>query len=396
MKALSKSNYEIEVSVLTVVLNTEKRGKRMSEKRKNLVFKDILDKENVVPELFQIMDETGKIVNEAYMPELTDEELVEMMEIMLWGREYNNRVSILSKQGIIGNLPPTEGQEASQLISQHALEKGDWLLPSYRDVPPMIRHGVPMSKAMNWYIGHTDGFAYDKEIHAMPPQVIIGAQIIQAAGVGLGLKKNGKKNVALTYIGDGGTSQGDFYEGLNFAGVYDAPVIFVAQNNGFGISVPRSFQTRAATLSQKGHGVGIANLHVDGMDPLAVYVATKAAREHAVAGHGPVLLEFVTFRYGPHTLSDDPRRYRENELVESWVPKDQLIRMRNFLTEKGLWNEEKEQAVIDRTQEEVKEALETARKADKQKVSEYLNNMFEVLPPVIQEQYEEFKQKEEQ
>ncbi|WP_159649873.1 thiamine pyrophosphate-dependent dehydrogenase E1 component subunit alpha [Erysipelothrix aquatica] len=368
----------------------------MSKKSKVLDFKEILEESNKLPDLFQIMDETGKIVNEDYMPELTDKQLVEMMEIMVWGREYNNRVSILSRQGIIGNLPPTEGQEASQLISQYVLEKGDWLLPSYRDVPPMIRHGVPMSQAMNWYIGHTNGFSYDKDIKSFPPQVIIGAQIIQATGVGLGLKKNNKKNVALTYIGDGGTSQGDFYEGLNFAGVYDAPVIFVAQNNGFGISVPRSFQTRSATLSQKGHGVGIAHLFVDGMDPLAVYAATKAARDHAVNGHGPVLLEFLTFRYGPHTLSDDPRRYRENEMVERWLPKDQLIRMRNFLTERGLWNEEKEEAVLEKTQAEVKEALEIARKAEKQTVSGYLKNMFEVMPPSVKEQYEAFKIKEEQ
>ncbi|CAM3626000.1 pyruvate dehydrogenase (acetyl-transferring) E1 component subunit alpha [Erysipelothrix urinaevulpis] len=357
-------------------------------------YKKILKDSNKEPKLFQIMDETGKIVNKDYMPELTDEQLVEMMEIMVWGREYNERVSILSRQGLVGNLPPTEGQEAAQLISQYALENGDWLLPTYRDVPPLIRHGIDTRQAMSWYNGHTDGFRYDKSIKAFPPQVLIGAQIIQAAGVGLGLKKNGKKNVAMTYIGDGGTSQGDFYEGINFAGVYDAPVIFIAQNNGFGISVPRSFQTRAATLSQKGVGVGIAHLFVDGMDPFAVYAATRAARDYAVAGNGPVLLEFLTFRYGPHTLSDDPRRYRENELVEEWKPKDQLIRMRNFLTEKGLWDEEKEDAIIEAAQEEVKVALEESRALPPQKVSNYLKDLFEEMPPAIEEQYNIYLEKE--
>ncbi|AMS10554.1 thiamine pyrophosphate-dependent dehydrogenase E1 component subunit alpha [Erysipelothrix rhusiopathiae] len=357
-------------------------------------YKKILKETNTEPKLFQIMDENGKIVNKDYFPELTDEQMVEMMEVMVWGREYNNRVSILSRQGIIGNLPPTEGQEAAQLISQYALQEGDWLLPTYRDVPPLIRHGIETRQAMNWYNGHTDGFAYDHSIKAFPPQVIIGAQIIQAAGVGLGLKKNKKENVAMTYIGDGGTSQGDFYEGLNFAGVYDAPVIFIAQNNGFGISVPRSFQTKSATLSQKGIGVGIAHLFVDGMDPFAVYAATKAAREYAVAGNGPVLLEFLTFRYGPHTLSDDPRRYRENELVDSWLPKDQLIRMRKFLTEKGLWSEEQEAAIIEKTQIEVKDALDASRKLPKQKISEYLANMYEVMPPSIKEQYDLYVEKE--
>lgn len=363
---------------------------------KKIDYKKIVKESNKEQVPFQIMDETGKIVNKDYMPELTDDQLVEMMEIMVWGREYNKRVSILSRQGIVGNLPPTEGQEASQLISQYALEQGDWLLPTYRDVPPMIRHGVETRKAINWYNGHTDGFSYDSSIKSFPPQVIIGAQIIQAAGVGLGLKLNNKKNVAMTYIGDGGTSQGDFYEGINFAGAYDAPVIFIAQNNGFGISVPRSFQTRAKTLSQKGVGVGIAHLFVDGMDPFAVYAATRAAREYAVEGNGPVLLEFLTFRYGPHTLSDDPKRYRDDEMVEKWRPKDQLIRMRNYLTDKGLWSEEKEEAIIEKTQEEVKQAMEDSRHVPKQTVSDYLKNMFEVMPPALEEQYEIYKEKENQ
>ncbi|AMC93099.1 pyruvate dehydrogenase (acetyl-transferring) E1 component subunit alpha [Erysipelothrix larvae] len=359
-------------------------------------FKKILKQTNPDVKPFQIMDEKGDIVNDAFMPDLSDDQLIQMMEVMVWGREYNNRVSILSRQGVLGNLPPTEGQEASQLISQYALEKGDWLLPSYRDVPPMIRHGVKTRQAINWYNGHTDGFSYDKSVKSFPPQVIIGAQIIQAAGVGLGLKLDGQKHVALTYIGDGGTSQGDFYEGLNFAGVYDAPVIFVAQNNGYGISVPRSFQTRSKTLSQKGIGVGIAHLFVDGMDPFAVYVATKSAREYAVSGQGPVLLEFLTFRFGPHTLSDDPRRYREHEEVEQWRSKDQLVRMRKFLERKGLWTQEHEDVIKEKTQHEVKEALDASRNVEKQTVSGYLESMFEVMPQTIKEQFEFYKAKEGQ
>src|SRR5699024_10042535 len=149
------------------------------------------------------------------------------------------------------------------------------------------------------------------EVHALSPQIVIGAQYVQAAGVGLGLRMRGKKADAVTYTGDGGTSQGDFYEEINFAGAYSANVIIIDQNNRYDISVLREQQTKAKKLAQKAIAAGIEGIQVDGMDVLAVYAATKDARERAINGEGPMLIETLTYRYGPHTMAgDDPTRYR--------------------------------------------------------------------------------------
>src|SRR5699024_10160574 len=146
---------------------------------------------------------------------------------------------------------------ASQIGSEFAMEKEDYILPAYRDVPQLVLHGLPLYKAFLWSRGHVDGNKYPENFNALPPQIIIGAQYIQAADIALGLNKKDYKNVAYTYTGDGGTSQGDFYEGINFAGAFKAPAIFVVQNNGYAISVPRAKQTAAKTLAQKGVAAGI-------------------------------------------------------------------------------------------------------------------------------------------
>ncbi|NLC05191.1 MAG: pyruvate dehydrogenase (acetyl-transferring) E1 component subunit alpha [Erysipelothrix sp.] len=355
---------------------------------------------NEVDTLFpfvQIMDETGKIVNEDLMPDLSDEQLVELFSDMLWSRALNDRSTILAQQGRLGFFAPTAGQEASQLASYYAFEKEDVLLPGYRDLPQLIKHGLPIYKAFLWSRGHIDGNKYPKEFHAVPPQIIIGAQYVQAAGVGLGLKKRGKSNVAFTYTGDGGSSQGDFYEGINFAGAFNANVVFFIQNNGYAISTPRSKQTAATTLAQKAVAAGVPGIQVDGMDPLATYVVSKAARDWAVNGNGPVVIETITSRFKPHSLSgDDPKRYRDQASFEEWDKKDPLIRFRNYLTDKGLWDEEKEVSLMEKIDLELKEAVKLADEAPKQKVSEFLEVMFEEPTPNIAQQLTQYQKKEGQ
>lgn len=343
----------------------------------------------------QILDEDGKIVNEDLLPDLTDEELIELMSRMVWARTLDQRSTALNRQGRLGFYAPTAGQEASQLASQFVMEKEDYVLPGYRDVPQLIQQGLPLKEAFLWSRGHVAGNHYPESLKALPPQIIIGAQYVQAAGVALGLKKRGKKNVVFTYTGDGGSSQGDFYEGINFAGAYKANAVFFIQNNGFAISTPRSVQTSASTLAQKAVAAGIPGIQVDGMDPLAVYAATKKAREYAANGNGPVLIETVTFRYGPHTLSgDDPKRYRTSDEEEIWIKRDPLTRFRKYLTDKGLWSEEKETAVIEATKEEIAQAIKAADQEPKQKVSDFLKNMYEVQPQNIKEQIAIYEAKE--
>jgi len=362
---------------------------------KKVKIEDLLRPDNFNFDMVQVLSPEGKVVNKDLLPDLSDEELVQLMEDMVWSRILHERSTALNRQGRLGFYAPTFGQEASQLGSVAALKPEDYILPGYRDVPQLIKHGLPLHKAFLWSRGHVEGNNYPADFNAYPPQIIIGAQYVQAMGVALGLKKNGKDAVAATWTGDGGSSQGDFYEGINYAGAYKSPAIFFIQNNGWAISTPRELQTAAPTLAQKAVAAGIPGIQVDGMDPLAVYAVTKKAREYAVAGNGPVLIETICFRYGPHTLSgDDPTRYQPEGIQDEWAKKDPLIRFRNYLTAKGLWSEEKENEVIEATKEEIKEAIKEADKQPKQKVSFFLETMFEEPTNVIKEQIEHFKAKE--
>jgi len=346
-------------------------------------------------EMVQVLDEEGNVVNSDLLPDLSDEELVELMERMVWTRVLDQRSISLNRQGRLGFYAPTAGQEASQLASHYALEKEDYVLPGYRDVPQLIWHGLPLTKAFLFSRGHFIGNQFPEGVNALSPQIIIGAQFIQTAGVALGLKKRGKKNVAITYTGDGGSSQGDFYEGINFASAYKAPAIFVIQNNNYAISTPRDKQTAAKTLAQKSVAVGIPGVLVDGMDALAVYAVTKQARERAVNGEGPSLIETLTYRYGPHTMAgDDPTRYRTSDEDSDWEKKDPLVRFRKYLEAKNLWSEEKENEVMEKAKEEIKTAIKEADNTPKQKVTDLMENMYEEMPHNLAEQYEIYKEKE--
>lgn len=346
-------------------------------------------------EMFQILNEEGKVVNEDAMPDLSDEQLQELMSRMVYTRILDQRSISLNRQGRLGFYAPTAGQEASQIASQYALEKEDWVVPGYRDVPQIIWHGLPLAQAFLFSRGHFQGNNSPEGVNVLPPQIIIGAQYVQTAGIALGLKKRGKDTVAITYTGDGGSSQGDFYEGINFAGSYNAPAIFVVQNNQFAISTPRDKQTKGRTIAQKAVSAGIPGILVDGMDPLAVYAVTKEARDRAVAGEGPTLIETLCYRYGPHTMAgDDPTRYRTDDMDTEWEKKDPLVRFRKFLEEKDLWNEEKENEVIEKAKEEIKAAIKEADDTPKQKVTDLMEIMYEEMPYNLNEQYEIYKEKE--
>ncbi len=203
--------------------------------------KEVIDFNKLLAEVnadfptYQAIDENGKVTNKELIPDLSDDELVELMRRMVWSRVLDQRSTALNRQGRLGFYAPTAGQEASQLASHFAFEKEDYLFPGYRDVPQLVQHGLPLKEAFLWSRGHVAGNLYPEDLKAMPPQIIIGAQYVQAAGVALGLKKHGKKNVAFAYTGDGGSSQGDFYEAINFTGAYHANGVFFIQNNGFAI-----------------------------------------------------------------------------------------------------------------------------------------------------------------
>lgn len=369
----------------------------MASKAKKAPFDAVKTLEHIEQqfEMVQILNEQGEVVNEDLMPDLSDDQLQELMRRMVYTRILDQRSISLNRQGRLGFYAPTAGQEASQIASHFALEQADWILPGYRDVPQLIWHGLPLTQAFLFSRGHFKGNQAAKDLNVLSPQIIIGAQYIQTAGVALGLKKRGKEAVAVTYTGDGGSSQGDFYEGINFAGAFKAPAIFFVQNNQFAISTPREKQTAATTIAQKAVAAGIPGILVDGMDPLAVYVATADARKRAIAGEGPTLIETLCFRYGPHTMAgDDPTRYRSSEMETEWEKKDPLVRFRKFLEAKGLWSEEKENEVIEQAKEDIKQAIKEADATPKQKVTDLMEIMYEEMPYNLKEQYEIFKEKE--
>ncbi|SDI65145.1 pyruvate dehydrogenase (acetyl-transferring) E1 component subunit alpha [Natribacillus halophilus] len=346
-------------------------------------------------ETFRILDEKGKVVNEDELPDLSDDELQELMYRMVYTRVIDQRAVSLGRQGRLGFYAPVAGQEASMLGSHFALEQDDWIAPGYRDVPQLIWQGYPLWQSYLFSKGHYKGGQMPEGVNALPPQIIIGANYVQTTGIALGLKKKGSSQVAITYTGDGGASQGDFYEGINFAGAFQVPAIFVVQNNQYAISVPADQQTAAETIAQKAVAAGIEGVQVDGMDPLAVYVVTKKARKEAQEGHRPTLIETLCYRYGPHSLSgDDPTRYRSSEEDGEWERRDPLVRFRKYLEEKELWTEEKENKIVDQAKADVKEAMKKAEEIPRQKVSDLIEIMGNDLSNNLQEQLEEYRAKE--
>lgn len=336
--------------------------------------------------IHSVLSPEGEILDEKALALVPDEILVSIMEDMVWGHVFDQRIITLNRQGALANYAPAGGQEASQFATLKALKSTDLLLPTYRDLAPLIKHGVPMYQVFLWWRGHIAGNIYPESVNAWVPQVIVGATTMHAVGAAMAMARKGEDRVALALLGDGATSQGDFYEGLNFGGVYKAPLIAVVQNNQYAISVPIAHQTSAQTLAQKGVAAGIPAIRVDGNDPVAMYLAVTSARQHAVSGGGPALIEAVTYRTGSHTMSDDPGRYRSDEEVESWVEKSALRRLREVLVSRGKWEITREEEITENLKAQIKQALAQMGDQAPQKVTDFLQVMYEQPPANIVEQ----------
>jgi pyruvate dehydrogenase E1 component alpha subunit len=340
----------------------------------------------------QILAPDGTLIDPERVPKIGEQELRELMRRMVFTRIWDQRAISLNRQGRLGFYAPVAGQEATMIGSQFALNKEDFIVPSYRDIPQIVWHGLPLYQAFLYSRGHQHGGQIPQDVNVLMPQIIIGAQIVQCTGVALAFKLKREKRVAITYIGDGGTSQGDFYEGINFAGAYQVPALFVVQNNRYAISVPVEKQTAAETLAQKALAAGIPGIQVDGMDVLAVFAAVKEAAERARNGEGPSLIEALTYRYGPHTMSgDDPTRYRTKEEGSEWEKKDPLIRLRKFLQAKNLWSDDEENQVIEEAKQAVADAIKQADETPKMTVAGLIESVYETMPPDLAEQTEIFK-----
>jgi pyruvate dehydrogenase E1 component alpha subunit len=272
---------------------------------------------------------------------LDDSQLLETFRLMRLSRIVDERAVSLHRQGRIAAYAPVRGQEAAVVGSALALDPGrDWIVPQYRELPAYIRHGLPLISFWLARIGVGAGSSIPANVRLFPIQIAIAAQIPHAVGLAWGLRLRGEDGVVLVYFGDGATSEGDFHEAANFAGVLKAPVVLFCQNNGWAISTPRRRQTAASSIANRGQGYGIHSTEIDGDDLFAVYRATMEAVERARTGEGPTLIEAITHRLGMHNTADEPKRYMDQKELQRWETRDPVERFQHQLMTLGILNDE--------------------------------------------------------
>ncbi|PSQ17558.1 pyruvate dehydrogenase (acetyl-transferring) E1 component subunit alpha [Halobacteriales archaeon QS_8_69_26] len=315
--------------------------------------------------IVQLLDEDGHLRQEGEPPSIPEDELLELYEGMRFARRFDERALSLQRQGRIATYAPMRGQEAAQVASARALADDDWIYPTYRDNAAKIVHGLDPADILAALRGHQSGYAVPDGVNVMPEYIPIATQIPQATGGAwaetLQDPERDPDTAYLCYFGDGATSEGDFHEGLNFAGVFDVPAVFFCNNNQWSISTPVERQTRSGTLAGKARAYGLEGIRVDGMDPLAVYEVTRRAvskaKDPAADELRPTMIEAVQYRYGAHTSSDDPSRYRDG-VDEEWADKDPIPRLATYLRDRELIDDEYEADLDDRIDAEIDAAVD--------------------------------------
>ncbi len=306
-------------------------------------------------DIVEVIDPAGHLVGDD--PDLGSELYQELYRNMVLARTLDRRMLALQRQGRVGTYPMLEGQEAVQIGSALALADTDFVFPSYREHGVQITRGLPLEVFMAYWRGlpnsDWDMARYRQGIVTVP----IASQLPHAVGYSYMTKLRGEDTVTAVYFGDGATSEIDFHSGMNFAGVWKTPTVFICANNLYAISVPYEKQTAAATVAQKAIAYGFEGVQVDGMDPIAVYLATRAAVESARAGEGPTLIEALTYRYGAHATADDARLYRDKEEEDEWRRRDPIVRLERFLESRDLWDETVAEKVAMETADQVEAAI---------------------------------------
>lgn len=314
---------------------------------------------SVPVEPLRLLDMTGRALGDVSM---SDEKTLEAFEWMHLARTFDEKATSLQRQGRFGTFSSVRGQEASVVGAASALNPvKDWLAPQYRELPALLRHGMPLENFALYFMGHPRGCVIPDDVHILPIQISLAAQLPQAVGVAWGLKQQGLDGVVTTFFGDGASSEGDFHESLNLAGVTKAPVIFFLQNNGWAISTPRHKQTAARTFADRAAGYGIHGAYVDGNDLFAVHAAMTVAVERARAGEGPTLIESLTWRAGAHNTADDPTRYVTDADNEAWAGTDPLSRVEAYLRGVGAADDDAFAQIHTRCVAEVDRALGVAQ-----------------------------------
>ena len=337
-------------------------------------------------EAFSLLDEDGKLRKGAEAP-MSDDLALEALRFMTLARVFDEKSFSLQRQGRLGTFAPIFGQEASVLGPALALDPArDWVVPQYRESAALFRQGFPMERLALYRLGFQHGANVPDGVGVIPHQISLAAQIPHGVGLAWGLKLQGKDGVVAIYFGDGASSEGDFHESCNLAGVTDAPVLFVLQDNGWAISTPRAIQSEARDFAARALGYGIHGVAVDGNDLFALYAVASEAVARGRAGEGPTLIESRTYRMGAHTTADDPTRYVDAAVQEKWKARDPIERVQKYLAAMDKWSDEATEKLRAECQAEVEEAFETALAHPEPEAADLYENVFAERTPQLERQ----------
>ena len=337
-------------------------------------------------ESVSILDEHGRFDAQLGADLIPDEDVIKLYEAMTVSRQFDPIAFKLQRSGRMGTYPENRGQEAASLGTAYALNHDDWLVPCYRENTGLFWRGLPMEYILLHWMGDERGNQIPAELCITPLAIPIGTQLLHAAGLAWACKYRKEDRLACTFFGDGATSEGDFHEAMNFAANLDLPVIFLCQNNGWAISVPTKIQCSAPTLAQRGLAYGMDSIQCDGNDIFAVVKVVKEAARRAREEHRPTFIEAVTYRLGDHTTADDARRYRDEAELQLWLQRDPLIRLRDYLTERKLWDSTKEEALQTKAKEQVAAAVKRAEEIAETPSSEIFDAMYAAIPDEVRRQ----------
>ena len=349
---------------------------------------------NFSVDYLQILDEEGNI-DENLFPNISDSDIIKLYEVMSLVRAFDTKAFALQRQGRLGTYAPVLGQEASQVGTAFAINNNDWVFPTFRENGVLITRGYPMHMILQYWGGDERGQKCPVDMNIFPISVPVSTQIPHAVGAAWASKLKNDGTAVLCYLGDGATSKGDFHEAMNFAGVFKVPCVFIVENNQWAISLSRKKQTSSETLAQKAMAYGFEGIQVDGNDIFAVYKETKEALEKARDGKGPTLIECYTYRIADHTTSDDAKRYRKAEEVETWKKKDPITRLQKFLQKRNLWTENYEEKLQQRITQQIDKAVLAYETLAPAKTEEIFDYTYSKKPRKLEEQKIEMIQNKE-
>jgi pyruvate dehydrogenase E1 component alpha subunit len=343
--------------------------------------------------LVSLLGESGRLARPpAGMPLLDDEQAMGAYRTMVLARQVDEWAVSLNRQGRMPTYVLNKGQEASSTGALMAVRKDDWFVPAFRELGGMLARGVSLKDYyLYWYGNEWANHALARNLAMTPISVPVGSQILHAVGLAWAEKYKASDRIAVAFMGEGASAEGDFHEACNLGALWKAPVVIFAQNNNWSISLPWSKQSASRTLAEKAFAYGMPGVRVDGNDIFAVYGAVKMAADWARSGKGPVLIEGVTYRLGAHTTSDDPTKYRSDAEVREWEGRDPLLRTERYLVDKGLITVEEISALKEKSFECARAGFEEAEQAPDTRLEETFEHLYNTLPPIMASQLERRK-----